>query len=57
MSTTRVNVLDEEVEAARNASVISELLDLVSRINEKRRRSWPSIEEICNGEWSIGGRR
>ncbi|HVO64811.1 MAG TPA: hypothetical protein VMT53_28065 [Terriglobales bacterium] len=56
MPSIRVDVIGNVLTSAKKEQGMGELAEPLALIDEQQPDHWASIEEICNGEWSIGGR-
>ena len=56
MRLTRADVIDDVLGSTPKEKGIDQLSECLSMIDGQGRRVRISIEEICNGEWSIGGK-
>jgi hypothetical protein len=55
MPSIRVDLIGNVVTCAKKDQGTGKLADPVALTDEQQPHHWASIEEICNGEWSIGG--
>jgi 4-oxalocrotonate tautomerase len=57
MPLIQVRVTEEVCTSTQNKEIVSKLTNATLSIEEKTVSffNWITIEEICNGEWDIGG--
>jgi 4-oxalocrotonate tautomerase len=52
----QVRLMEEVFMPNRKKEIVSKLTDAMKSTRERTcARTWVTIEEVCNGEWSIGG--